>query len=55
MSCSNGAWTENVDMVDTDELSVVVYGIERVARSTVLPLEQCTVGTVDERTDSTHF
>lgn len=40
MSCSNGAWTENVDIVAAGKLSVVVYGIEMVARSTVLPPEQ---------------
>lgn len=55
MSCSNGAMAVNVDIVATDELSVVVYGIERVARSTAAPPEHCAVGTVDEEMDTAHF
>ena len=33
----------------------MVYGIERVARSTAVPPEHCAVGIVDEEMDSAHF
>lgn len=44
----------NVDIFVMDELSVVVYGIDRAVRSTALPPEHCAVDTVDEDMDSAH-
>lgn len=55
MTCSNGAKAENVDIVAMDALSVVVYGIDWVARSPALPSEHWAVDTVDEEMDSAHF
>lgn len=55
MSCSNGTYAENVDIVVTIELSVVVYGIVSVARSIAVLPEHCAVTIVDEEIESAHF
>lgn len=42
-------------IVETDEFSVVVYGIVTVAGSTAESPEHCAVTIVDEDMDSAHF